>query len=223
MRGKNLTGIGSIVVVTVSSLPGRGCLDASRWSSFPVPVCFLMVPRNKQRITGSLLVVRVPLFPATSRLLPGTGCAVIEAVYELSTSGCIFVDATPGIQGTGRWRPGTLRCLTGPMTDLPASPRKLPGPLRLLRYTTSSLPWMVRLEARTVHSFLGTLRFQLGAGSEGRVAGRAGAVQATGFVGTRSNLSRSPRRLSRSAYSGQTRGRGNPHAGRYHVLRRPCR
>ena len=189
--------MGSIDVVTASSLPGRRCLDASRWSSFPVPVCFLMVPMCKQRIPGSFLVVRVPFFPATLRLLPGTRCGVIEAVCNLSTSRCGLTDASLGIQGTRSKHPGTLGCFTASVPKPPASTGELPNPMGLLRYTGNALPWTLRLCARTGRFLVGAFRFQSGQGNQDRVSGCEGTVRATGFVGTISNF---PEQWSRDQY-----------------------
>jgi hypothetical protein len=195
VRRKEIKGTESAFLVTVSLLPGRGCLNASRWSSFPVPVCFLMVPRSKQPITERLLPVPMPLFPATSRLRPKTWCTLIEPVHELSTSGCGCVDATSGVQGSRSKHPGILRCLTASVPELPASPRELPGRLRPLRHAANFLPSTVRLDARTRRYLAGAVCFRSGTGNEGRVAGCAGAVRATGFMVTRSILPRFSRRL----------------------------
>ena len=195
VRRKEREGTGSVCLGTVRLLPGRGCLNASRWSSFPVPVCFLMVPRSKQPITGSLLPASMRLFPATSRSLPGTWCTAIEVVYELSTSGCGFVDTTLGIHGSRSKHPGTLGGFTASVPALPASTCELPDPLRLLPHAANSLPSTVRLDASTRRFFTGAVCFRLGTGNEHRGPGCAGAVQATGFMVTRRKLPRFPRRL----------------------------
>ena len=137
------------------------------------------------------------LFPATSRLLPGILCRVIEAVYELSASGCGFVDAALGIQGTRSKRPGTLRCLTDPCGR---SPRQRPNfPTRCGCSDTQRTPFPERCVLRPGQDVSSLEPFASDSGTGERGPGRRmrRCCAGDGFVGTRSNLFRSPRRLPR--------------------------
>ena len=132
----------------------------------------------------------VPLFPATSRLLPGTRCTLFEAVCELSRSGCGLIDAALGNQGIRSAHPGTVGCFTAPVPKLPASTGELLNAMGLLRYTANAFPWTLHLCVRTGRFLLDALRFQLGQGKRDRVSGCEGTVRATGFVGTMSKFPR---------------------------------
>ena len=189
-------GVGSVFLGTVRLLPGRGCLSAARWSSFPVPVCFLMVPRSKQPITGRLLPVPMRLFPATSRWLPGTWCTLSEAVYELSASGCGFVDTSLGIHGSRSKHPGTLGCFTAPVRSFPRQHANFPT--RCGRSRTQRTPFPPPFVLTPAHGVSLLEPFASVRGRGTRV-GSQGALccAGDGFVGTRSGFPRPPRRLLR--------------------------